>query len=201
MVFQNPDNQIFCPTVREEVGFGPRNLGLPEGQIQHRVTESLHAVGLNGYERRDPFTLTKGERQRVAVASILASRPAVLILDEPTTGLDHGRQRGMMEMLVRLNQAGHTIVIITHSMWAATDYAPRTVVMQDGRILLDGPTRYVFTREDILAGVGLRPPPVVQLSNRLGAGALTVKELAAALRESGAIPASSRQMRPGSTAP
>ena len=182
-VFQNPDNQIFSSTVQEEVAFGPRNLGLPGEMISRRVAESLCAVGLEGYERRDPFALTKGERQRVAVASVLACRPAVLILDEPTTGLDYRQQLGMMEMLGRLNREGHTILIVTHSMWASTDYAPRTIVMQKGCILLDAPTRYVFTREDLLDAVGLRAPPVVQLSNRLHAGALTVPELVAALQE------------------
>jgi energy-coupling factor transport system ATP-binding protein len=181
-VFQNPDSQIFSPTVQEEVSFALRNFGVPENEIRYRVAESLRAVGLDGYERRDPFSLTKGERQRVAVASVLTSRPRVLILDEPTTGLDYGQQVGMMEMLVRLNRAGHTIVIITHSMWASTDYAPRTIVMHDGRILLDAPTRHVFTRQDILGAVDLCPPPVVELSNCLRVGALTVHELAAALR-------------------
>ena len=181
-VFQNPDSQIFSPTVYEEVGFGPANFGVPKEEIKERVAESLRAVGLDGYERCDPFALTKGERQRVAVASVLAARPKALILDEPTTGLDYRQQLSMMEMLTQLNRSGHTIVIITHSMWAATDYAARTIVLQNGAITLDGDTRYVFTREDVLASARLRPPPIVQLSNRLGAGSLTTGELAAALR-------------------
>jgi energy-coupling factor transporter ATP-binding protein EcfA2 len=192
-VFQNPDSQIFSPTVYEEVSFGPSNFGIPRAEIKDRVAESLRAVGLDGYERRDPFALTKGERQRVAVASVLASRPGALILDEPTTGLDYRQQVGMMEMLARLYRAGHTIVIITHSMWAATDYAARTVVMQDGSITLDGATRYVFTREDVLASAALRPPPIVRLSNRIGARVLTMREMVAALGPA--------QIRRGSTAP
>lgn len=192
-VFQNPDSQIFSPTVYDEVSFGPSNFGIPRAEIEDRVVESLRAVGLDGYERRDPFALTKGERQRVAVASVLASRPGTLILDEPTTGLDYRQQVGMMEMLARLNRAGHTVVIITHSMWAATEYAARTVVMQDGSITLDGATRYVFTREDVLASAALRPPPIVRLSNRIGAGVLTMREMVAALGPA--------QIRRGSTAP
>jgi energy-coupling factor transport system ATP-binding protein len=117
-VFQNPDHQIFASTVREEVSFGPHNFGLKkkEVKVKKNVEEALAAVNLTGYEGRDPFTLTKGERQRVAVASVLAVKPQVLLLDEPTTGLDHLQQHSMMEMVRSLNRRGHTIVIITHSM-------------------------------------------------------------------------------------
>jgi energy-coupling factor transport system ATP-binding protein len=180
-VFQNPDNQIFSSTVAREVSFAPKNFGIPPGEIDTRVSEALRAVRLDGVEQDDPFALTKGQRQRVAVASVLVSRPRVLILDEPTTGLDYQQQRGMMDMLARLNRQGHTVIIITHSMWAACDYASRTLVLRDGSIVLDGPTRDVFAMEDILASAGLRPPPIVQLSNRLGVGALTVPEMVTAL--------------------
>jgi len=180
-VFQNPDNQIFSSTVVGEVSFAPRNFGILSAEIDTRVSEALHAVGLDGVEEDDPFALTKGQRQRVAVASVLVSRPRVLILDEPTTGLDYQQQLGMMDMLARLNRQGHTIIIITHSMWAACDYTSRTLVLRDGSIVLDGSTRDVFTMEDVLASAGLRPPPIVQLSNRLGAGALTVPEMVTAL--------------------
>lgn len=180
-VFQNPDCQIFATTVAEEVSFAPRNFGIPKDEIRSRVAQALRAVRLEGYEERDPFALTRGERQRVAVASILVSRPKVLILDEPTTGLDYGQQRSMMEMLTMLHSAGHTVVIITHSMWVAAEYAARTIVMRQGQITRDGPTRDVFVDEEILAAANLRPPPIVQLSNRLGAGALTVDEMATAL--------------------
>ena len=180
-VFQNPDDQIFGSTVYEEVAFGPRNFGLSKEEIESQVTRALNAVGLEGYEMFDPFTLTKGERQRVAVASVLTSRPKILILDEPTTGLDYRQQRSMMEMLTVLNNQGHTIIIITHSMWIVTEYTKRTIVMNNGRIILDGPTRNIFTREDTLAKAGLKPPLIVQLSNRLGAGALSVNEMLQAL--------------------
>jgi len=177
-VFQNPDHQIFAPTVWEEVAFGPRNFGMPEDEVARRVAEALRAVHLEGYEERDPFALTKGERQRVAVASVLAMRPKVIILDEPTTGLDYPQQQSMMAMLEELNRAGHTVIIVTHSMWVVTRYAARTVVMQDGRIILDGSTRQVFAQEEELASTALRPPPIVRLGHRLGTKALTVEELA-----------------------
>ena len=176
-VFQNPAYQIFAPTVYEEVAFGPRNFGMAEDEILARVTQALSAVDLEGYQDRDPFALTKGERQRVAVASILVARPRILILDEPTTGLDYPQQRSMMEMLVRLHQEGHVVIIITHSMWVAAEYAARTVVMRNGSVILDGPTREVFRREEELASANLKPPPIVQLSNRLNIGALSVEEM------------------------
>lgn len=176
-VFQNPDHQIFARTVEEEVGFGLKVLGVDTKTIKKRLKEVLEIVGLQGYEKKVPFTLTKGERQRVAVASVLAAQPQVIILDEPTTGLDYEHQVGIMELLTALNHKGHTILIITHSMWVATEYARRTIVLKDGAILLDGPTRSVFADESKLAEASLAPPPLVQLSNRLGTQALTLKQM------------------------
>jgi energy-coupling factor transport system ATP-binding protein len=176
-VFQNPDHQIFAKTVEEEVSFGLKVLGLDPKIIQQRTAEALEVVELQGYEKQLPFTLTKGERQRVAVASVLAAQPQVIILDEPTTGLDYLQQRRMMDLLRRLNQKGHTIIIITHSMWVAAEYAQRTVVLKEGAIILDGPTRHVFAQESRLAEASLAPPPLVQISNRLGLQALTLEQM------------------------
>jgi energy-coupling factor transporter ATP-binding protein EcfA2 len=181
-VFQNPDHQIFARTVAEEVGFGLKMQAETPKTIEKRVTEALEVVGLQGYEQKGPFALTKGERQRVAVASVLAAQPQVIILDEPTTGLDYRRQRNMMEMLKRLNRSGHTIIIITHSMWVATEYANRTIVMNDGRILSDGPTRAIFSDENRLAEASLSPPSLVRLSNWLGTQALTVQQMVQELK-------------------
>jgi len=175
--FQNPDHQIFAPTVFEEVAFGPRNLGFWGEELKGNVDEALAAVNLTGYEDRDPFALTKGERQRVAVASVLAVKPQVLILDEPTTGLDHLQQRSMMEMVSSLNKKGHTILIITHSMSTVARYAHRTVVLDQGRVTMDDTTRKVFSREEKLERCFLRPPPIVRLGNRLGITPLTVEEM------------------------
>jgi energy-coupling factor transporter ATP-binding protein EcfA2 len=181
-VFQNPDHQIFSKTVYEEVGFGLRMLGESPKTIQDRVSEVLEVVGLQGYEHKIPFALTKGERQRLAVASVLAVRPQVVVLDEPTTGLDVRQQRDLMEMLKRLNQKGHTVIIITHSMDVAAEYANRVVVLKEGVILRDGPTRDVFSQEDLLTEASLRPPPLVQLSNWLGTRAVTVKQMVEELK-------------------
>ncbi len=181
-VFQNPDHQIFSRTVKDEVGFTLRAFGEDPKSVVKRTEEALEAVGLVGYEERVPFALTKGERQRVAVASVLAAQPQVIILDEPTTGLDYRHQRSMMEMLKRLNHLGHTIIIITHSLWVAAEYAERTIIMKDGTILADGPTRAVFAQENKLASASLSPPSLVRLSNWLGTKALTVEELAKELK-------------------
>ncbi|MBO9370678.1 MAG: energy-coupling factor ABC transporter ATP-binding protein [Chloroflexi bacterium] len=181
-VFQNPDHQIFSNTVREEVGFSLRMAGMDAKTIEERVAEALAVVGLSGYEDEVPFTLTKGERQRVAVASVLAAQPQVIILDEPTTGLDYRHQRSMMEMLRDLHRRGHTVIIITHSMWVAAEYAERAVVMKDGRVLLDAPTRVAFAQEPILAEASLRPPPLLRLGNWLGTSGLTLEAMVEELR-------------------
>ncbi|UCC69472.1 MAG: ATP-binding cassette domain-containing protein [Armatimonadota bacterium] len=181
-VFQNPDHQIFAATVAEEVAFAPTNFGLDRDEVASRVAESLAAVGFSGRENDDPFSLTKGERQRVAVASVLAGRPQVLIFDEPTTGLDERESRRMMALINQLNQRGHTIVLITHAMWLAAEYAHRVIVMHQGRILLDAPTRSAFAQTDVLRQAAIIPPQIVRLCRRLGAPALTVPEALEALR-------------------
>jgi energy-coupling factor transporter ATP-binding protein EcfA2 len=181
-VFQNPDHQIFAETVFDEVAFGPRNHGASPDAVKLHVTEALAAVGLEGRETEDPFSLTKGERQRVAVASILATRPQVIILDEPTTGLDYKEQRNMMDLVRRLNEAGHTVICVTHTMWVVAEYAHRTVVVKDGRIWMDGPTRQVMAREAELTQASLKPPQLVRISNRLGGTLLTLAECTQAIR-------------------
>jgi energy-coupling factor transport system ATP-binding protein len=181
LVFQNPDHQIFAERVQDEVAFGPRLQELSDAEIARRVEESLDAVGLAGMGEVDPFILTKGGRQRVAVASTLATKPEVIILDEPTTGLDHRELQGMMALIQQLNQAGHTIVIITHAMDIAAGCARRVVLMEGGRIVRDGPTRAVFADEARIRSLGLVPPPVVQVGNRLGIPAVTLEELVASL--------------------
>jgi energy-coupling factor transport system ATP-binding protein len=168
--------------VYDEVAFGLKTLGEPLPSMDKRVAEALETVGLIGYEKKVPFALSKGERQRVAVASVLAVRPEILILDEPTTGLDEKQQRALMEMLRSLNARGHTVIIITHSMEVAAEYAARAIVMKDGRVLLDGPTRWAFAQEDRLKEASLHPSSLVRLSNRLGTQSLTVKQMVEELK-------------------
>ncbi|HEX5848273.1 MAG TPA: ATP-binding cassette domain-containing protein, partial [Rubrobacter sp.] len=182
-VFQNPDHQIFSDTVGEEVAFGPKIRGLKEDEIQERVEEALAAVGLEGRGGEDPFGLTKGERQRVAVASVLAVRPEVLILDEPTTGLDYAEQRSMMDLVRSLNEAGSTIIVVTHTMWVVAEYAHRAVVVREGEISLRGTVREVFAEEDDLREAYVRPPHIVTLGNMLGTTVLSVEEMMAVTEE------------------
>lgn len=175
-VFQNPDHQIFAETVYEDVAFGPKLYGLDTEEVKIHVTEALQAVGLNGFEDRDPFILTKGQRQKIAVASVLATKPKVIILDEPTTGLDYKELRSMMTLLEKLNRTGHTIIIVTHSMWVAAEYAQRVVVLKEGQIYLEGTPREVFSEEEKLAQTFLKSPSIISLSHRLGKTMLSVDE-------------------------
>ncbi|MBA4420134.1 MAG: cobalt ABC transporter ATP-binding protein [Anaerolinea sp.] len=176
-VFQNPDHQIFSETVFDEVAFSPRLRKLTEEEVKRSVSEALEAVGLAGYEKEDPFSLTKSGRQRVAVASILAAKPEVLILDEPTTGLDYAQQRGLMDMVRQLNQNGSTIIFVTHHMWVVAEYAKRVFVMKDGKVILNGSTREVFSHDQELRNAYLRPPHFVEFSNMLGKTFLNPQEM------------------------
>lgn len=168
-LFQNPDHQLFAKTVREEVTFGPENFGLTGDTLETRVDEAISAVELEPLTDADPFNLSKGQRQRVALASVLATDPAVIIFDEPTTGLDAAQQEKFMNMVARLNRdKGTTIVMVTHDIPTVARYAPRSVVLQDGRVVVDGPTREVFAQEAHLRAGGLTPPHVVSVANELG---------------------------------
>ena len=178
-VFQNPDQQIFCDTVYEEVAFALKLRGFGEHETLLRVREALAAVGLSGCDTEDPFSLPKGQRQRVALASVLAIKPRVLVLDEPTTGLDYKDQRRMMELIRELNQAGNTIVMITHTMWVVAEYAHRVLLLREGRLIADAGTRAIFADEELLAQTEVCPSQITQLGNRLGVAALSVEELVA----------------------
>ena len=180
-VFQNPDHQIFAASVYDEVAFGPRNLGVAANDVDERVRDVLEVVGLADLVREDPFLLNKGQRQRLAVASLLALRPTVLILDEPTTGLDYVEQRRMMELIADLRRGGMTFLIITHSPWVVAEYADRGVLMRGGEIVFDGPLRTLFTEEELLESAHFRIPDATKIGRRLGFSALSVDELVAAL--------------------
>ena len=181
-VFQNPDHQIFAATVEDEVAFGPRNFDLAPDEIQRRCDEVLRAVGLQDARALDPFLLSKGERQRLAVASVLALRPRLLILDEPTTGLDYREQRRMMALVSELNRDGIAIVMITHTPWLVAEYARRVVLIRRGRKLFDGGVREFFARDELLASSSFRAPEATELSRRFGTVALGPDELAAWLK-------------------
>jgi energy-coupling factor transporter ATP-binding protein EcfA2 len=182
-VFQNPDHQISAASVWDEVAFGPRNFGLDAEEVERRCVEVLDAVGLLDARDSDPFLLSKGERQRVAVASVLALRPRLLILDEPTTGLDHREQRRMMALVQELNRNGIAIVMITHTPWLVAEYAKRVVLMRKGHKLFDGAVEDFFVQDEILAHSSFRAPPVTRLARKLGTLGLTPQSLVDWIKE------------------
>ncbi len=177
-VFQDPDHQLFAATIEEEVAFGPQNLGLAPAEVEARIGEALAAVGLEARDA-DPFLLDKGVRQRLAVAAVLALRPAVLVLDEPTTGLDFPEQQKMMALLRDLHARGQTIVIITHTPWVIAEYAARVVLLAGGRLRFDGAPRQFFADDTLLAAAAFRAPDVTRLGRLLGCTPLSVDELVA----------------------
>ncbi len=183
-VFQNPDHQLFNNNCWDEIAYGPRNIQLPEDEVKERVEEAIAVVGLPEiYYREHPFFLSKGLRQRVAIASILALRPQVIIVDEPTTGQDTRQSLEIMDFLKTLNdERGHTVIIITHDMPIVGQYARRVIAMGRARVVADGPTREVFAMSKILQETHLAPPQITQLAQScrdLGfdAGTMTVHEM------------------------
>jgi len=183
-VFQNPDHQIFAESVRKEVAFGAQNTGCSAAECDVRVAEALQAVGLTGMEDQDPFSLTKGQRQRVAVASILAAKPKIIIVDEPTTGLDAAESERMMTMMRTLNKQGHTIIMITHNMGLVANYATRCVLLQHGKIVADGPTLEIFSEPELVQSASLTLPAMTRFAQRWGVTLLKVEEVRKALHPS-----------------
>ncbi len=158
MVFQNPDNQLVATIVEEDVAFGPENLGLPREEIRRRVNSSLALVGMTEYARHAPHKLSGGQKQRVAIAGIIAMKPQVIIFDESTAMLDPQGRREVVDIMERLNrEEGITVLNITHYMEEAAR-ADRVIVINDGRIALDGTPREVFSQVDKLRSMGLEAP-------------------------------------------
>lgn len=159
LVFQNPNDQLFAATVEEDVAFGPRNLGLPEDEVQRRVTESLREVAALELRDRAIHHLSFGEQKRVSLAGVLAMQPSTLILDEPTAGLDPAGESLMLHLLNRLNREnGMTIVLATHSVDMLPLFADRIYVLNRGRVLRQGPVDEIFRDYDMLHQAGLRLP-------------------------------------------
>lgn len=178
--YQNPDHQIFASTVRAELEFGPANLGISPEQIALRTARLLQLVDLSDEAETYPFSLSRGQRQKVAVASVLAIEPQVLIVDEPTTGLDWRGGRAMMDLMAELHAGGQTVLVITHDMNIVAEYAQRAVVMADGQKVADGPPREVFASTAALARASLRAPQAFRIARRrpdvFGGKTLTVAE-------------------------
>ncbi|HCW51530.1 MAG TPA: energy-coupling factor transporter ATPase [Clostridiales bacterium] len=175
LIFQFPEHQLFEESVYDDVAFGPRNLGLSEEEVRRRVTVALRMVGVPEDEaealgRRSPFSLSGGQMRRVAIAGVLAMRPATLVLDEPTAGLDPRGRLELLETLSRLHRRwGLTLVVVSHNMEDLAALVDRVIILDQGRLILDGPTREVFRDPESLRRLGLDAPPVVALMHALAA--------------------------------
>jgi cobalt transport protein ATP-binding subunit len=155
LVFQDPDDQLFSPTVFEDVAFGPIHLGRPADEIHGRVERALAAVGMSGFERRLPHRLSLGQRKRVALATVLSMDPSVLVFDEPSAGLDPRGRRELIDLLRTLDQ---TLIVSTHDMRLVEEIFPRMIVMDGGVIVADGTTKRILADADLLARHGLERP-------------------------------------------
>jgi energy-coupling factor transport system ATP-binding protein len=163
-LFQNPDNQIFTDRVDEEIKFGLKNMGLNDKEIDKRINSALEMMELTEYKNRHPHSLSRGQRQRLAVASILAMKPDIIVLDEPTTGQDRAHVNKFMQQIRELNKLGKTIIFITHDMNIAAKYSTRTIVMKTGEVFLDGPTRDIFSRTKDLYTTHIESPVITRLT-------------------------------------
>ena len=167
IVFQNPDDQIFAPTVEEDVAFGPLNLDLPMEEVQKRVTESLARVGMSGFEKKAPHHLSGGQKKRDAIAGILAMKPKIMVLDEPTAGLDPQGVTDLSILLKELNDEGITIIISTHEVNLVPTYAKRVFVLVDGLLIAEGSPKEIFAQPEILEKANLEVPIVTELFQEL----------------------------------
>ena len=162
VLFQNPDDQLFCPTVYEDVAFGPQQFGMSKKEVDAIVSDSLAKVGLFGFDHRSPHHLSRGEKQRVCLAGILASQPKVLVLDEPTSDLD---PRGKRELIRLLNSFPTTKIIASHDLELVFQLCSRIIVLDNGRIVAEGRTRDILSDEKLMLEHGLEKPHILQHSH------------------------------------
>ena len=187
-LFQNPDRQICCSTVREEIAFSLKNNKVPQNEIDERVEATIKEFGFNG--NAEPFNMSRGQRQRLCLACLIALNPEILILDEPTTGLDYRECMEVMEKIRGLNEAGTTVIMVCHDMEVVLDFAKEVMVMNRGEILAKGATREVLGNKELLDRARLLPPQIAQtamLLNEAGLGdfrnVFTVEEMIAKIKE------------------
>ncbi|HLF02297.1 MAG TPA: ATP-binding cassette domain-containing protein [Anaerolineales bacterium] len=155
LVFQDPDDQLFSPTVFDDVAFGPLHMGLPEPEVRGRVRDSLAAVGMADAANRVSHHLSVGQKKRIAIATVLSMKPEILVLDEPSAGLDPRARRGLINLLRQLPQ---TMLVSTHDIRMVKELFPRTVIMDQGRVVADGPTVGILSNADLLEMHGLEAP-------------------------------------------
>jgi len=167
-VFQDPDDQLFCPTLWEDIAFGPLNLGLSEREIEERVEKSLEIVGLMDHGDKPPHHLSVGEKKRAAMATVLAMKPEIMILDEPTANLDPGSRRELIEFLEGLHKIRkNTLILATHDMDLVPILADRVCILKGGKLIAEGPAREILSNSSLLHEAKLEPPAITRLFNRL----------------------------------
>ncbi|MDO9097657.1 MAG: ATP-binding cassette domain-containing protein, partial [Candidatus Methanoperedens sp.] len=162
LVFQDPDSQLFAPTVFDDIAFGPKNIGLDSGEIQKRVTEVLQRFDIEALARKNPANLSAGQKKRASIAGVVAMEPDVLVLDEPTSGMDAAGITDTMEILDELNNEGKTIIISTHDSDLAASWADRIYILNKGKVFKSGAPRHIFADEKLVADAGLKQPVIVQ---------------------------------------
>jgi energy-coupling factor transport system ATP-binding protein len=162
-VFQNPDHQLFSETVEEEIAFALKNFGFSQDVIEKRVEWALNLLGLTQYRKTSPFMLSGGERKRVALASVLAWDPKILILDEPTIGQDYQQKEKLRQFILQMKAQGKTVVIVTHDVEFVAECNPRVVLMRGGKIVADGEARKILTDPEILEQASIVPPQIAQI--------------------------------------
>jgi energy-coupling factor transporter ATP-binding protein EcfA2 len=172
--FQNPDCQLFCKTVKDELAFGPKQLGLTQEKVDSRVADILRLMHAEQLQDRDPHTLSRGQKIGIAIASVLTMRPKVLILDEPTLGQDFARIKSLATILRSMNQEGLAVVVITHDINVAAEYACRVILMDQGKIIADGDPHSILSDENLLISANLEVPTSVNLSKLMGLPPTTV---------------------------
>ncbi len=163
LVFQDPDDQLFMPTVFDDVAFGPRNLGLTEGDVERRVREALQCVGVWNVRAKPPYRLSGGEKKRVAIAGVLAMSPDILVMDEPTSGLD---PRARRQLIGLLREFSHTRIFTSHDLDMVLELCPRTIVLFEGAVMADGPSREIFNDDALLERCQLERPLAMQACAR-----------------------------------
>lgn len=158
MVFQDPDDQLFMPTLEDDVAFGPRNMGLPDDEVERRVAEALQAVGAEDLRQRAPWQMSGGQRRAAALATVLSMEPSILVLDEPTAALDSAARRRVIDLLASFH---HTILIATHDLEMAAELCPRSLLISDGRLVADRPTTDLLLDPDTMSAAGLQTDPAL----------------------------------------
>ena len=166
LVFQNPDHQLFSETVEEEIAFGMRNFGFDEDVIAERTEQMLNFLDLTRYRKSSPFMLSGGERKRVALATVLAWNPKIIVVDEPTIGQDYAQKEKLRKFIRQLIEQGRTIVIVTHDVEFVADCAPRVILMSKGKVLADGQAKEILTSE-VLIKASIVPPQITQIAGEL----------------------------------